>query len=108
MMAIIKTAYPDYYRNQNDVIDAVNLWAEMFVKDDATLIAKAVKKFIKTDSKGFPPKIGQISTLAAEIRRMDWDRKQREIAALPAPEVKAVPMPDEIRQKIESWLRESK
>lgn len=107
-MAIIKTAYPEYYRNQSDIADAITLWAEMFSNDDALLIARATKQFIKTDSKGFPPKIGQISTIAAEIRRMDWDRKQREQALLPTPEVKAVPMPDEIRQKIESWLRESK
>ena len=108
MMAIIKTAYPEYYRNQTDLIDAVNLWAEMFAKDDAALIAKAVKKFIKTDSKGFPPKIGQISTLAAEIRKAEWEQRKREQDALHAPEIKAVPMPDEIRRKIEAWLREGK
>ena len=59
LMAIIKTAYPEYYRNQTDLIDAVNLWAEMFTKDDATLIAKAVKKFIKTDSRAFLRRLGK-------------------------------------------------
>lgn len=100
LMAIIKTAYPEYYRNQTDLIDAVNLWAEMFTKDDATLIAKAVKKFIKTDSKGFPPKIGQISTLAAEIRKAEWEQRKREQDALPEPEIKIAPMPEETKERL--------
>lgn len=67
-MAIIKTAYPEYYRQSNDIEDTINLWQEMMQDDDEKFISLAVKEFIKTDTKGFPPKIGQIRELAKTIR----------------------------------------
>ena len=82
------------------MIDAVNLWAEMFTDEEPTLIAKAVKKFIKTDSKGFPPKIGQISTIAAEIRKSEREQRKREQDALPEPEIKIAPMPEETKERL--------
>jgi len=72
----------------------------MLSDDDSVYIAKAVKEFIKTDSKGFPPAIGQIRTLAADIRRAEWEKRQREIDALSEPEIKREPMPEEIREKL--------
>lgn len=104
-MSAIKVAYPSYYKNQTEIDDATNLWTEMLSEDDSIYIAKAVKKFIKTDTKGFPPAIGQIRTLAAEIRREEWDKHQREVDALPEPETEKIPMPDDIREKMRNLFR---
>lgn len=102
-MSAIKVAYPSYYRNQTEIDDAINLWAEMLSEDDPVYTAKAVKQFIKTDSKGFPPAIGQIRTLAAEIRHSEWERQQRE--QLPEPKIERIPMPDDIREKMEDLFK---
>lgn len=104
-MSAIKVAFPSYYKNQTEIEDAVNLWSEMLSEDDPVYIAKAVKQFIKTDSKGFPPSIGQIRTLAAEIRHSEWEQKQREIQSLPEPEKERIPMPEDIRAKIETLFK---
>lgn len=62
IMAILKEAYPMYYRNKSkeELNVAVNLWAEMFADDNINLVKEAVKAYIATDEKGFPPVIGQI------------------------------------------------
>jgi hypothetical protein len=73
--------------------------------DDMTYIAKAVKEFVKTDTKGFAPTIGQIRTIAAEIRKEEWDKRQRENFQLPEPEIERIPMPDDIRQKLEGLFK---
>ena len=100
VMSAIKVAYPSYYKNQKEIDDAITLWAEMLEDDEPGYIAKAVKQFIKTDAKGFPPSIGQIRTIAAEVRRAEWDERQRQTDLLPEPEIEKVPMPDEIREKM--------
>ena len=78
LMAIIKTAYPEYYRQSSDIEDAINLWHEMFRQDDSILIGEAVKRFIKQDDKGFPPKIGQITNIAKDIRAEQRRERERE------------------------------
>jgi hypothetical protein len=104
-MSAIKVAYPSYYKDQAEIEDAINLWTEMLAEDDARLIAKAVKQFIKTDSKGFPPSIGQIRTLAAEIRKKEWEAEQRELDALPEPEIKREPCPPDIMEKMKNLFK---
>ena len=77
-MAIIKTAYPEYYRQSSDIEDAINLWHEMFRQDDSVLIGEAVKRFIRNDDKGFPPKIGQIANIAKDIQAEQRRERERE------------------------------
>ena len=101
-MTAIRAAYPNYYKNQAEIDDAINLWAEMLADDKAEYIAKAVKEFIKTDTSGFPPTIGQIRTRAREIHITDIEKSKRN---LPEPETKAIPMPPELREKLEKWLK---
>jgi hypothetical protein len=101
----IKAAFPNFYKNQTEVDDAIMLWSEMLSDDDAEFIAKAVKHFIKNDSSGFPPSIGQIRTLAAEIRRTEWEKLQRERDLLSEPKAKGIPMPEEIRIKLEAFKK---
>lgn len=62
IMAAIRTAYPMYYHDmsESELIQAVKLWAEMFADDPARDVAAAVKVYMATDTKGFPPSIGQI------------------------------------------------
>lgn len=61
IMAILQTAYPSYYAKQNDQqrMEAVNLWAELFADDPAQLVAAAVKTIIVSGG-AFPPSIGEI------------------------------------------------
>lgn len=99
-MAIIKTSYPEYYRQTSEIEDAINLWSEMLANDDPNIISKATKKFIQTDTKGFPPKIGQIRMIAEDIRHAEWIEHQQAANKLPEPERHTVPMPEELKKKI--------
>jgi len=67
IMGVIHAAYPSFYRNRSEADAAVNLWAGMFADDDAELTAAAVKAFIATDEKGFPPVIGVIKSKMREL-----------------------------------------
>lgn len=62
IMAILKEAYPVYYKDKTkeEAIASINLWHEMFVDDDFAMVKAAIKRHIATDTKGFPPVIGQI------------------------------------------------
>ena len=60
IIGILKTAYPQYYKDRNSIIDTTNLWYEMFENDDINLIKIAVKNYITTSISGFPPTIGEI------------------------------------------------
>ena len=104
-MSAIKVAYPSYYKNQTEIDDATALWTEMLSEDEPAYIAKAVKQFIKTDNKGFPPSIGQIRTLSAEIRRAEYDERQRQISQLPEPERKREPCPPELMEKMQNLFK---
>ena len=63
-LAILRVAYPMMYRDatKKDADLAVSLWATMFADDPADIVVAAVKSWIATDTKGFPPAIGQIKT----------------------------------------------
>lgn len=78
IMAILKTAYPNYYKGGGDLEQAAALWAELFADDDVTVVAAAVKAFIVNDEKGFPPTIGQIKNL---VRSLTTEKEMTEIEA---------------------------
>ena len=69
IMAILREAYPLYYRDKtkDELTASVNLWASMFAEDDPRLVQSAIKAWIATDTKGFPPVIGQIKD---QMRRL--------------------------------------
>lgn len=71
LMSLLRAAYPQYYAKQgvDDAKAAVNLWHMMFKDDDAQLVSAAVKAFISTDTKGFPPVVGQIKAKMDMIMR---------------------------------------
>ena len=62
IMAVIQAAYPNFYKgmNKQNADDIVCLWAEMLKDYPAVEVALAVKAFIASDTKGFPPAIGVI------------------------------------------------
>ena len=65
----LKKAYPFFYKDigPDEGEEIADLWYEMFEYDDVALVVKAVKLFIKSDSKGFPPVIGVIKAKMEEI-----------------------------------------
>ena len=62
IMDILTTAYPRFYSGPDapDMMKTLTLWAEMFARDDVALVAAAVKAFVESDSRGFPPHVGAI------------------------------------------------
>lgn len=62
VMDALETAYPRYYVGIDDARrqSALKMWASAFANDDVRLVAAAVKSFIESDEKGFPPVPGQI------------------------------------------------
>lgn len=117
IMAAIRTAYPTYYHDmsESELIQAVKLWAEMFEDDPAHDVAAAVKAYMATDTKGFPPSIGQIKekirTVGAKkyltdtaawamVRKAITDgiyRSQEHFKSLP-PEIQECVTPDLLRE----------
>lgn len=69
LLAVIAAAYPAFYAKQGeaDRMAAVNLWQEMLAGYDYGVVAAAVKAFIATDSKGFPPAVGVIIARIVDI-----------------------------------------
>ncbi len=62
IMSILAAGYPNFYAraDQTSEDQAVALWACEFREEPVELVAAAVKAYIATDEKGFPPHIGAI------------------------------------------------
>lgn len=73
ILNILKIAYPTFYKNisKQEALDIVDLWSNMFEEDDVLLVIAAVKAFIATDDKGYPPVIGVIKKKMREISHPD-------------------------------------
>lgn len=54
---------------KEDLEQILSLWVDMFREDDPRIVAGAVKAFIATDSKGFPPVIGTIKEKVRQITK---------------------------------------
>jgi len=69
VMAILATAYPQFYAKQSkeEKVAAVSLWADLFADDDPSIVLAAVKSHIATDTKGYPPVIGQIKEQVVKL-----------------------------------------
>ena len=69
IMAVLQAAYPNFYRGmtRQDAEGVVALWADMFAEDSYNTVAAAVRAFIASDSKGFPPVVGQIKQRVTEL-----------------------------------------
>jgi hypothetical protein len=69
ILSILRKAYPVFYKDitKREAEDIVDLWHTMFEDDDLLLVINAVKAFIATDDKGYPPVIGVIKKKMREI-----------------------------------------
>ena len=76
IIGILKTAYPQYYKDRNSIIDTTNLWYEMFENDDINLIKIAVKNYITNSTSGFPPTIGEIKN---ELYKLTLEDEKQDI-----------------------------
>lgn len=80
ILQILKIAYPNFYKDfsKEDTNNAIDLWTTMFEDEDVVMVASAVKAYIATDEKGFPPVIGQIKN---KIHSLSGSRGVTEIEA---------------------------
>lgn len=69
-IAILTLAYPSAYEKYDEekLNKIAELWQLMFADDRSEEVAAAVKSFIATDVKGFPPSIGQIKEQLSNLR----------------------------------------
>lgn len=69
IMSVLKATYPSFYKDmtRRDAEGVVALWTDMFAEDSYNTVAAAVRAFIVSDSKGFPPVVGQVKQRVAEI-----------------------------------------
>lgn len=63
IMAVLKAAYPSFYRNMSDVdvVASVNLWQRLFVDEPYDLVSAAVLALIKTRAETYPPAPGEVT-----------------------------------------------
>ena len=68
-MAVLKATYPNFYKDmtRRDAEGVVALWTDMFSEDSYNAVAAAVKAFIASDRKGFPPVVGQVKQRVTEL-----------------------------------------
>lgn len=118
LMAILETAYPNYYAKQTEQkrMEAAALWCELFKDDHAELVAAAVKTIIVGNESPYPPNIAQIKakmhdlTSEAEISETEaWAlvskacgngiyHYQEEFDKLPPTVQAAVGRPEQLRE----------
>lgn len=70
IMKVLQAAYPNFYKGMTkDSADGiVDLWATMFLDDPVEVVAVAVKSYIASDTKGFPPHIGAIKEAIGKLK----------------------------------------
>lgn len=80
ILAVLRTAYPNFYRNvsDSDITATINLWTSMFEDDDPRLVAAAVKSIIVASNWEFPPNIG---TIKEQMRKLIQDDDLSEMEA---------------------------
>jgi hypothetical protein len=114
VMAMLKTAYPTFYKNFNkeDINAAVNLWATMFSEEPIQVVNEAIKALMCTLK--YPPTIADVKEKIRKITQPDemtemeaWQMVRRAIsyyhaneafANLPSILRKIVGSPNQLRE----------
>lgn len=65
ILASLTVAYPSLADDK--AIPRVRLWASMFTDEPYELVSAAVRTYIASDTKGFPPAIGKIKQLCISL-----------------------------------------
>lgn len=76
LLMMVQAAYPNYKPPDKTV--TVNMWHEMLKECDENSVMMGLKEFIKTDTSGFAPSIGQI------ISKMETVQRRKQISELEA------------------------
>lgn len=73
IMAIMETAYPTFYAKSDEQqrMEAVNLYCDLFHDDPAQLVMAAVKAIICSSSNPFPPSVGEIKNKMRDLTEPD-------------------------------------
>ena len=67
--SVLYAAYPKQYSSMTKAVadSVVELWQACFAEDSYSSVGSALKAFISSDTKGFPPIPGQIKELMVKI-----------------------------------------
>jgi hypothetical protein len=78
ILAILKAAYPNFYKDatDKDLQDVIDLWSTMFVDDNPAIVTEAVKALICTLK--YPPSIADVKE---KIRLITQPEEMTEIEA---------------------------
>lgn len=70
IIKIVKSSYPRFYDkvNAEDFNDMIDSWHLMLEEYDYPNVQAGLVSFIKTDTSGFPPSVGQIIAMMPSIR----------------------------------------
>lgn len=66
LLAVMESVYPNHFKKINHK-DTLAIWLKLFENDNSTIITMAVRAYISTDTKGFPPVPGQIKEIAYKL-----------------------------------------
>ncbi len=82
VMDLLAAAYPRFYANDDGNTEMVlEMWASLFQPYPVELVLAAVKAHIVTDTRGFPPVIGQIMEKIRQITQPE-ERSEQEAWSL--------------------------
>lgn len=109
ILGILKTAYPNFYKemSKQEMLNVVDLWADMFKNDNSKLVTVAVKELI--NSFQYPPTIADVKNKMYSLTNNDktpselWDRLQKAISrGIYHSEEEFEKLPDEVKEYIKS------
>lgn len=109
ILGILKTAYPNFYKemSKQEMLNVVDLWADMFKNDNSKLVTVAVKELI--NSFQYPPTIADIKNKIYNLTNEEktpselWDRLQKAISrGIYHSEEEFEKLPEEVKEFIRS------
>lgn len=109
ILGILKTAYPNFYKemSKQEMLNVVDLWADIFKNDNSKLVTVAVKELI--NSFQYPPTIADVKNKMYSLTNNDktpselWDRLQKAISrGIYHSEEEFEKLPDEVKEFIRS------
>ena len=111
-LKIMNLIAPIYYQRRYDTVEeeraqiqkTLAVMANLFEDQDYGLIEKATIRYMKSGEK-FAPLPGQLITLAAEIRKAEWEERKRQADLLPEPKTEVVPCPEDIKRKMKDLFK---
>lgn len=78
IIRIIKESYPNW--NPENLSDTIDIWATVLADESFEAIKFGLLNYIKSDTKGFAPSIGQIRNSANVVLSHDYDDTEEMIA----------------------------